>query len=398
MAHRGQEVPLEPVHLVEVEVGLGQLVDLVVEHGVGLEQLFLRIDQPAEHAIEGETKFLELVGGVDVGPGVDVAPADLVADVPQMVERLHDHVPHDRVGHEHRQEDGDDGGRQQDGAVPVDRLPRGSIGHHHLHHRHQVFLGLAGVAGLVEAGRRIADQLLILMADETALPGPHGLVVVVFRGVFGAELAVLHRRFPGDGRRWRPVAKVVEHRRVEPLVAGPLLGGGIRVEQPPAVGLALERPTEGLDQARVLLFLLQGLPVVLEHDRVDEMPPRASRGGVDEPLRPAAVPPEAARDQHEQANPEQEAALPLQAGLAEDVRDRPVRHRVNRTLSAAPIGLPCHDGERAGGSGRTVGRGQDHSISTGSTSMIQATLSGVLSPAVARATSARRPAPSGPCT
>ena len=82
MAHRGQKIPLEPVHLVEVEVGLGQLVDLVVEHGVGLEQLFLGIDQPAEHAIEGETKFLELVGGVDVGPGVDVAPADLVADVP----------------------------------------------------------------------------------------------------------------------------------------------------------------------------------------------------------------------------------------------------------------------------------------------------------------------------
>ena len=167
------------------------------------------------------------------------------------------------------------------------------------------------------------------MADETALLRPHRLVVVVFRSILGAELAILgHRRAVGANRRLRrrPVAKVVEHRRVEPLIAGPLLGSRIGVEEPPAVGLVLEGAAERLDQAGVLLLLLERLPVVLEHDGVDEMPTGAPRGGVDELLGAAAIPPEAAGDQQEQAEPEQEAAFPLQARLADDVGDRSVGH------------------------------------------------------------------------
>ena len=43
VAHRGQEVALQPVHFVEPHVGLGQLVDLVVEVGVHLPQLLLHV-------------------------------------------------------------------------------------------------------------------------------------------------------------------------------------------------------------------------------------------------------------------------------------------------------------------------------------------------------------------
>jgi len=56
------------------------------------------------------------------------------------------------------------------------------------------------------------------------------------------------------------------------------------------------------------------------------MPSGAPRGRVDELLGAAAIPPEAAGDQQEQAEPEQEAAFPLQARLADDVGDRSVGH------------------------------------------------------------------------
>jgi len=130
--------------------------------------------------------------------------------------------------------------------------------------------------------------------------------------------------------------EVVEHRRVEPLVAGQLLRGGVGVEHPPTVGLILERAAERLDQARPLLLLLERLPVPLEHDRVHEVPPGGPRGGEHQLLGAAAVPPEASGDQQEQAQAEEEANLPLEARLAEDVGDRPVSHALRRVRGHPP--------------------------------------------------------------
>ena len=104
VAHRRQEVALHPIHLVEVEIGAGELVHLAVEALIDLLELLLSVDEAAEHAIEGDAELLELVGGVNLGPGLDVAAADLVADIAEMLERLDDHVADDEVGGEHGEE------------------------------------------------------------------------------------------------------------------------------------------------------------------------------------------------------------------------------------------------------------------------------------------------------
>ena len=122
VAHGGQEVALERVELVEPHVGLGQLVHFAVEVGVGLAQFLLRADQVAQHAVEGRGQLLELVAGVDVGPERGVAAAHGVAHVAQMPQRLDDHVADDGIQGDHRQEDGDDGRGDEDGAVIGDVL------------------------------------------------------------------------------------------------------------------------------------------------------------------------------------------------------------------------------------------------------------------------------------
>ena len=47
VAHGGEEFAFEAVHLVELHVEVGQLIDFVVELGVGLVQLALRLDEVA---------------------------------------------------------------------------------------------------------------------------------------------------------------------------------------------------------------------------------------------------------------------------------------------------------------------------------------------------------------
>ena len=68
VAHRGQEVALEAVHLVELHIHLGQFVHLDVEVGVDLAQFILDRDQVQEHAVEGHAQGFELVAGAEVGP------------------------------------------------------------------------------------------------------------------------------------------------------------------------------------------------------------------------------------------------------------------------------------------------------------------------------------------
>jgi hypothetical protein len=143
-----------------------------------------------------------------------------------------------------------------------------------------------------------------------------------------------------EGERGRecPILEVVEHRLVEPRVAFcvALLGARPGIEDLPIVGLALELAPHRLDHPGKLGVRLPGVPVRLHHDRIDEMPAGRPRRRVDELLRATAIPPEAAGDEHEQAEPEQEAALPLQARRAEDIGKRSIRHEVIRRVVSYP--------------------------------------------------------------
>ena len=179
------------------------------------------------------------------------------------------------------------------------------------------------------------------MATEARLLRPHRLVVVIFSLVRQAELPVFAGCGDGDISGRRMILEVIEDRLVEPRIAlcVALLGPGARIEHLPIVGLALEVAPHRLDHPGELGIGFPGVPVRLNHDRVDEVAPGAPGRRVDELLGQAAIPPEAARDQHEEAEAEQEAALPLEARLPQDVGERTVGHgrrrlRLNRTPPA----------------------------------------------------------------
>ena len=95
---------------------------------------------------------------------VDVAAADLVAHVAQVLERLDDHVAHDDVRGDHRQEDGDDGRGQQDGPVHVQVLLRRPVGNADLDDADQVAQAIGGGGG---TGSAIA-----LDRELMSQPGP----------------------------------------------------------------------------------------------------------------------------------------------------------------------------------------------------------------------------------
>ncbi len=156
VAHRGQEVALHGVHLVQPHVGLGQFVDLAVQGRVDLAEFLLGGDQVAQHAVEGDGQLLEFVAGVDVRPQGDVAAADRVADVAEVPQRLDDHVADDDVGSDHRQEDGDDGGGDENGRVLVEFPLDGAGGNgqlgdvHHVALRERLGAGGGDLAGGID--------------------------------------------------------------------------------------------------------------------------------------------------------------------------------------------------------------------------------------------------------
>ena len=124
MAHGGQEVALQPVHLEQGEVRLRQLVDLAVEVAVDLAQLLLHGDQVVEHPVEGVRELLELVTGLDLAADVELARGDRVGDVAEVLDRLDDHVADDHVRGDHRQDRRQQGRGDQERTVAVDRPGR----------------------------------------------------------------------------------------------------------------------------------------------------------------------------------------------------------------------------------------------------------------------------------
>ena len=117
VAHRGEEVALEPVHFVEPHVRLGELVEPLIEFAFALLELALLAEELPQHAVERGAEFLELIAGADDGPLLDVALADGVGDIAKVGHRLDDDVSHDRPEREHRHEADDDRGRPEVRAV-----------------------------------------------------------------------------------------------------------------------------------------------------------------------------------------------------------------------------------------------------------------------------------------
>ena len=124
VAHGRQEVALEAIHLEESQVGLGQLVDLLVQVVVHLAQRLLHGNQVVKHAVERVRKLLEFVAGLDLAANREPARGDRVGNVAKVLDRLDDHVPDDDVRREHRDDRRDQCRRDQHGAVHVDRLDR----------------------------------------------------------------------------------------------------------------------------------------------------------------------------------------------------------------------------------------------------------------------------------
>ena len=83
VAHGGQKIALEAVHLVEPHVGLGQLVEPVVQLVVDVAQLALLAQKLPQHAVERRGQLFELVARANLGPLLDVALAHGVGHVAQ---------------------------------------------------------------------------------------------------------------------------------------------------------------------------------------------------------------------------------------------------------------------------------------------------------------------------
>ena len=118
MRHGGEEVGLQVIHLVQLQVGLRELIDLGIEFPVDLPEFLLDCHQVPQHAVERLAELFKFVPGADFGPPIQLAARDRVTHLPQVQHRFDNHVPHNRPRSGHGQKDRDDGGREQQGVVP----------------------------------------------------------------------------------------------------------------------------------------------------------------------------------------------------------------------------------------------------------------------------------------
>ena len=168
-SHGGHEVIFQIVQLVELQVGPGQLVDLRIELGVHLSQLLLHGHEVPQHAIERLAELLELIARADLGPPVEMAAGDRIADFPQVFDRLDDHVTNNGPRGGHGQEHRNNGGRQQNGIVPRQRAVILRDRQHNGRHPHQS-----------PHFHRFGANGAVVMALEADLAGADGTVVPHF--------------------------------------------------------------------------------------------------------------------------------------------------------------------------------------------------------------------------
>ena len=95
VAHRGQEIALEPVRFVQRHVRPRQFIDFAVQVDVRSLELVLLAHQVAQHSVEGVTEVFEFVAGLNFAADIDFAGGDGVADLLEVLHRLDDDVAHD---------------------------------------------------------------------------------------------------------------------------------------------------------------------------------------------------------------------------------------------------------------------------------------------------------------
>ena len=332
VAHRGQEIVLELVHLVQAEVRAGEFFDLAIQAGVDRSQFILRGDEVPQHAVVGMAEFFELVARADVGPLVQVAVGDRIGHFLQVQHRLDDDVPHDEVRDRHGQKASHQSQRNQQGVVACDLRLRiaqwkGELGHRHQFPQvkiHQLSLGRThltrcdcGTRGSMTGQARLsgADRLKILvlfghrvLVNEVRvalLQPPQGFIFRLFAG------SVLCRCLIRPGRDELPVV-FPQIRRLQ--ICGQRLDQRLHLR---IVGRTLQ-PVCGL---QVL--------------RNEQLRPLAVLG-LDDGQVPLGVPVEAPGDQDDERTPEQETTLAFQAGFTEQSLQGAIRHGAHSQIDTPP--------------------------------------------------------------
>lgn len=291
-----------------------QLVHLVVEAGVDLPEFLLDVHQVPQHAVVGMAQLFELVAGADVGPLIEIAVRNRIADVLEVQDRFDDHVPHDGVGGDHREEGGNDGHRDEDGVVLRDVPLR-------LGERKRDLGGAEDVgSGPGPDGKRLDAPVIGIVTLHAGLGGDDGAEVLVV-----ATFAVLVD----------DVLLITEQ---------PVEGVGLREVAVPLAGVGLLRI--GGDELPVVLAKLAWLECLVElaNDRnrfgilPGEFPVEILQVLGDEQFGSLAMLPpddvqvqlrievEAAGDQQHQSAPEEEAAFALEAGFPQQALDRSIGH------------------------------------------------------------------------
>ena len=211
------------------------------------------------------------------------------------------------------------------------------VGQAHLGDRHQVahlHLGAHLREADVQAG--VAQHALIVGE-------PDRRVVLILGLAVDRDVPLVELR-QGRARHVLGAQRLAERKLGDHLVFELVLRAVLpaRMDEPPVIlpaGQALPQVFDQVDKllARLLvLVVLPELPVVHDDDRLDQPACTLAAGLVDQLLGVAAVPEEAAGDQRQQAGAEQEAALPLEAGFAEDAFERAIRHEARPLWEGIP--------------------------------------------------------------
>ena len=330
VAHRGQEIALKHVQLVEPHVGLGQFVHFAVQAGIHLPKFFLGRGHVTQHAVEGHRKPLEFVARVNVGPQRSVAAANGVAHIAQMAQRLNDHITHNNVRGHHRGKHGDNGRRKQDRPIPIERPLRGAVRNGHLDDGHQVVFGQRRAGGHIAAQRKARSAKIEstgshIVAQQTRLLRIDRLEVLVLVVVANQPIAE-PLRIVGSRPLGLRLVVAVQHSPLEFVARSTRTIRAVGFQKPPLILLLAQSLGQVLNQRQELLVRLQALPVLDIHHLIDQQATGIPVLPVDHFLGLAAVPPETGGNQQQQTRPEQETAFPLQAGLAEYAFDRTIRH------------------------------------------------------------------------
>src|SRR5262249_24038929 len=246
--------------------------------------------------------------------------ADGVADLLEVLDRLDDDVADDDPAAGHGEQGGDQGGGQQPGAVDVDGVGDGVGAHADADDGQQVVLGRPALAAPL--GQRLVTGQAALVGADGAVVKQHPVAGGQPRGLVARRVALGELL---EQTVLEAVLEVVLAHQVELVLAQlPQLADVLVVQVPGA----LQQPEVEL----LVLLALEIAHVLHGQERVDQQAAGGGRLVVGQVLGLVGVQPEAAGDQQQDEGAEQEAALALQAGFAEQTLEGAVRHTIPRGL------------------------------------------------------------------